>query len=151
MSPADPDAVLMREALREARLAADEDEVPIGAVVVAGGSVISRGRNRVQGWADATGHAEIIALREAFRLRGEKFLYGCTLYSTVEPCMMCLGGMVLARIDRLVYGTEEPKTGAVVSRLRFSELTLNHTVVVRGGVLAMECRQLMRGFFADKR
>ena len=144
----------MRAALAEARRALAAGEVPVGAVVVAPGAgrVIGRGFNRPIGAGDPTAHAEIVALRDAARRAGNYRLPGATLYVTVEPCLMCAGALVHARIGVLVYGAPEPKAGAVRSTLRALEQpTLNHRVTVVAGVLGDECRDLIRAFFGARR
>lgn len=142
----------MRLALAEAERARDLGEVPVGAVVVLDGRVIGSGYNQPIASADPTAHAEVVALRAAARTLGNYRLTGSHLYVTVEPCLMCVGALVHARIALLVYGTPEPKAGAVVSTTRAHELpTLNHRVEVLGGVLEDECRALIQGFFRDRR
>lgn len=138
----------MQHALAEARLAAEAGEVPVGAVVVWQGRVIGRGRNRKETLKDPTAHAEILALREAAAYRGGWRLLGCTLYCTLEPCCMCAGAMVNARIDRLVFGVRDPKTGAAGSVYDLLRSPwLNHVVQVEAGVLADEVREMMQAFF----
>lgn len=142
----------MREALVLARQAGGEGEVPIGAVAVVDGALVGRGRNRPIATVDPTAHAEIEALRMAGRALGNYRLPGCVLYVTVEPCAMCAGALVHARVARLVYGTVEPKSGAVVSTNRLLESPgLNHRVEVTAGVLAADCAKLLVEFFAAKR
>ncbi|HLS00482.1 MAG TPA: nucleoside deaminase [Beutenbergiaceae bacterium] len=140
------------------RLAIDEankalPDVPIGAVVIdEHGTIIARGRNRREADGDPTAHAEILALRQAGMVRGRWHLGGCTLVVTLEPCTMCAGALVLARVDRVVFGAWDPKTGAAGSvRNITSDGLLNHTVEVTGGVLGTECGQMLRDFFAEKR
>ena len=142
----------MREALVEARRARDRDEVPVGAIVVLGGAVVGRGCNQLVHEVDPTAHAEIVALRAAARTAGNYRLTDAAIYVTVEPCLMCAGAMVHARIGRLVYGAPEPKAGAVQSAMHvLDDPSLNHRVEVVGGVLEPECRELIRTFFADRR
>lgn len=142
----------MRQALLEARVGADAGEVPVGAVVVVDGRIVGRGFNRPISAIDPTAHAEIVALREAARAVGNYRLTGATLYVTVEPCLMCAGALVHARIGLLVFGTTEPKAGAVVSTLQALEHgALNHRVDVMEGVLAEECRQVVQEFFQRRR
>ena len=142
----------MREALAEAGLARGRGEVPVGAVVVLDGAVVGRGSNQPIHATDPTAHAEIVALRDAARAVGNYRLTGAALYVTVEPCLMCAGALVHARIDRLVFGAAEPKAGAVRSTLRaLDHPALNHRVEVAGGVLEAECRALVRSFFAERR
>ncbi len=144
----------MREALEEASRALARNEVPVGAVVVGHGTrrIIGRGFNQPIGGVDPTAHAEIVALRDAARRTGNYRLTGATLYVTVEPCLMCAGALVHARIGTLVYGAPEPKAGAVQSVLRALEHpALNHRVVVVAGVLGDECRGTMQAFFSARR
>ena len=142
----------MREAQREAREALAAGEVPVGAVVVLDGRVVGAGFNQPIGRADPTAHAEIVALRVAAREVGNYRLTGATLYVTVEPCVMCVGAIVHARIGTLVYGASEPKAGAVRSAMRaLDHPALNHRVEVIEGVLDEECGQIMQEFFRDRR
>ena len=142
----------MRAALREARASEAKDEVPIGAVVVHDGLVIGRGHNQVEALQDATAHAEILAIGAASNALGSWRLNDCTLYVTLEPCAMCAGAIVLARMGRLVYGATDPKAGACGSVLDvIHEPRLNHRVRVDNGVLAEECGDLLRQFFQKKR
>ncbi len=144
----------MGEALELAKCAASQGEVPVGAVVVdpADNALLGRGRNRVIEDNDPTAHAEIVALRDAGARRGNYRLPGATLYVTVEPCTMCAGALVHARIERLVFGAPEPKAGAVESRARVLDNPAhNHRVAVSGGVMAAECGALMRAFFEARR
>lgn len=149
---ADADERWMREALAEARRAHGRGEVPVGAVVVLGDAVVGRGGNQPIRGADPTAHAEIVALRDAARATGNYRLTGAALYATVEPCLMCAGALVHARIGRLVFGAAEPRAGAVRSVMRvLDHPALNHRVEVAGGVLEPECTALMRAFFAARR
>jgi tRNA(adenine34) deaminase len=142
----------MREALAAAVAAARAGEVPVGAVVVIDDAVVGRGRNQPIGASDPTAHAEIVAIRDAAARVGNYRLTGATLYVTVEPCAMCVGAIVHARIATLVFGAPEPKAGAIESTDRLHERpALNHRVVVISGVLAAEAAELMRGFFAARR
>jgi tRNA(adenine34) deaminase len=142
----------MRAAVALAREAGRLDEVPIGAVVVSGGEIVGEGFNQPIGASDPTAHAEIVALRDAARRIGNYRLVGAVLYVTVEPCLMCVGAMVHARIARLVYGALEPKAGAIVSAMRaLDHPTLNHRFEVTGGVLETECRDLLQEFFRTRR
>ena len=139
-------------ALAEARRGRDASEVPIGAIVTLGGDVIGRGFNQPIGSRDPTAHAEIVAIREAARHLDNYRLTGATLVVTIEPCLMCVGALVHARIGTLVYGAAEPRTGAVVSTVKGGELPgHNHRVDVVGGVKEEECRTLMQEFFRAKR
>jgi tRNA(adenine34) deaminase len=142
----------MRAALREARASLEADEVPVGCVVVHDGVVIGRGRNQVEALQDATAHAEVIAIGAASNALGSWRLSDCTLYVTLEPCAMCAGAIVLARLGRLVYGATDPKAGACGSVLDvIGERRLNHRVPVTHGVLSGECGELLREFFRRKR
>jgi tRNA(adenine34) deaminase len=142
----------MREALALAEAAAASGEVPVGAVVVAGGEIVGRGHNQPVGANDPTAHAEIVALRDAAQRLGNYRLTGASLYVTVEPCLMCVGATVHARIDTLVFGVTEPKAGAVESTVRgYEQVGLNHRPIVVSGVLAADCRALMQRFFASRR
>lgn len=142
----------MRAALDQARLAIDVGEVPIGAVVVLDGQIIARAFNQPISAVDPTAHAEVMALRAAAQHLGNYRLTGATLYVTVEPCLMCVGAMVHARVKEAVFGVVEPRTGALVSTLRGHEIAgLNHRFAVTGGVLEADCRDLIQRFFRDKR
>ena len=142
----------MRLALDEAARADAAGEVPVGAIVVLDGEVVGRGFNHPIGAVDPTAHAEIAALRAAARAVGNYRLTGALMYVTIEPCLMCVGALVHARIGTLVFGATEPKAGAVVSTTRALELpSLNHRVEVIGGVRADECRELVQAFFKAKR
>ena len=142
----------MRAALREARSSAAADEVPVGCVIVHDGIVIGRGHNQVEGLKDATAHAEIVAIGAASAALGSWRLSECTLYVTLEPCAMCAGAIVLARLQRLVYGAPDPKAGACGSVLDvIHEPRLNHRVELTAGVLAEECGALLKEFFTRKR
>lgn len=138
----------MRMALDEARLAGEAGEVPIGCVVVHEGRVLGRGRNACERLQDATAHAEILAIGAASQALGSWRLEGCTLYATIEPCPMCLGACLNARVERVVFGATEPKAGACGSVVDLSALPgFNHRVEVAGGVLAEPCGALMKSFF----
>jgi tRNA(adenine34) deaminase len=142
----------MRLALAEAARAHAAGEVPVGAVVVSAGVVIGAGFNQPIATSDPTAHAEIVALRAAARAAGNYRLTGAVLYVTVEPCLMCVGALVHARVAHLVYGAPEPKAGAVVSTARVHELpSLNHRLAVTGGVLEDDCREAIQRFFREKR
>jgi len=142
----------MRLALREAERAREQGDVPIGAVVVRAGEVIAVGRNERELRGDPTAHAEILALREAARALGSWRVLEATLYVTLEPCAMCAGAIVLARVPRVLYGASDPKAGAAGSVLDvLAEPRLNHRPEVRGGVLGEECGELLSGFFAARR
>ena len=142
----------MQAALIEARLAADAGEVPIGAVVVWNREILARGQNRVLRSVDPTAHAEIIALRLAAEALGNYRLSGCTLYATLEPCAMCAGAMIHARLDRLVFAAADPKAGAAGSVLAvLNHPQLNHQMQVEQGILADESAELLRRFFRERR
>ncbi len=142
----------MRAAIEQAHDASVRGEVPVGAVVVIEGEIVGRGFNRPIADSDPTAHAEIVALRDAARRIGNYRLTGATLYATVEPCLMCVGAMVHARVGELVYGAAEPKAGAVASTQRAHEHpALNHRLAVVGGVLEEECREIMHAFFRERR
>jgi len=142
----------MRAALEEARRGFDAGEVPIGAVVTLGGQIIGRGFNQPIGRADPTAHAEIVALRDAATTIGNYRLIDTILYVTIEPCLMCVGAMVHARVGTLVFGTAEPKAGAVVSTMRAHEHgALNHRLTVVDGVLEADCRAIIQEFFKLRR
>lgn len=142
----------MRLALAEAGKALGAGEVPIGAVIVLDGTVIGAGYNQPISSSDPTAHAEIVALRAAAARVGNYRLTGATMYVTVEPCLMCVGALVHARIDTVVFGAAEPKAGALVSMTRAHELpNLNHKLQVEGGVLEGECRAIMQDFFKARR
>src|SRR5438067_12131562 len=142
----------MAEALAEARRAADEGEVPIGSVVVFDGRIVGRGRNARERLNDPTAHAEILALQEAARSLGRWRLTGATIYATLEPCPMCAGALVNARIDRLVYAVPDPKAGAAGTLFDIvRDGRLNHRVEVTTGVLAAECGALLTEFFRARR
>jgi tRNA(adenine34) deaminase len=143
---------LMAAALEEAARARDAGEVPIGAVVSLDGEVIGRGFNQPITSGDPTAHAEIVAIRDAARRAGNYRLTGATLCVTIEPCLMCVGALVHARIGTLVYGAPEPRSGAVSSTVRGGELPgHNHRFEVVSGVCESECRELMQAFFRDRR
>lgn len=146
------DAEAMQAALAEARQAAEAGEVPIGAVMVQEGVIIAQGQNRVLRDNDPTAHAEIVALRAAAVALGNYRLSGCTLYVTLEPCAMCAGAMIHARLDRLVFATADPKTGACGSVLSvLNHPQLNHQMQLEQGILAEEAAELLRSFFRERR
>ncbi len=139
-------------AIEQAALAADAGEVPVGAIVVFENEIVGRGRNAVLGLNDPTAHAEIVALREAALRLSNYRLTGCELYTTLEPCAMCAGAIIHARIGRLVYGAADPKAGAAGSVLDvINHPKLNHQLQVVGGVMAEECGELLRAFFRERR
>lgn len=142
----------MRAAIEQARIARERGEVPVGAVVVLGGQIIGEGFNQPIGAHDPTAHAEIVALRDAARRIGNYRLTGAELYVTIEPCQMCVGAMIHARIATAIFGTREPKAGALESAMRAHEHpALNHRLEAVGGVLEEECRELIQAFFASRR
>lgn len=142
----------MQAALVEAQLAAEAGEVPIGAVVVREGEIIARGQNRVLRDVDPTAHAEIVAMRAAAAVVGNYRLLGCTLYVTLEPCAMCAGAMIHARLDRLMFAAADPKAGAAGSVLTvLNHPQLNHQMTVEQGVLGEEAGELLRSFFRERR
>lgn len=146
------DREAMQAALAEARLAADSGEVPIGAVIVREGEIVARGQNRLLRDLDPTAHAEIVALRTAAKAVGNYRLAGCTLYVTLEPCAMCAGAMIHARIDRLVFAAADPKAGACGSVLEvLNHPQLNHRIQMEQGIGADESAELLRSFFRDRR
>ena len=151
-APAEDDERWMREALLEARAAQAHGDVPIGAVVVHAGRIIGRGHDERELLGDPTAHAEVLALRAAAAALGSWRVLDSTLYVTLEPCAMCAGAIVLARIPRVVYGTTDPKAGAAGSVLDvLAEPRLNHRPAVDGGVLGDECADVLRRFFAERR
>jgi tRNA(adenine34) deaminase len=146
------DRQAMQAALTEARLAGEAGEVPIGAVMVCNGAIIARGQNRVRRDVDPTAHAEIVALRAAARAVANYRLPGCTLYVTLEPCAMCAGAMIHARLDRLVFAAADPKAGAAGSVLSvINHAQLNHQMQVEQGIMADESAALLRSFFRERR
>lgn len=147
-----PDNAMMRLALGEAERARLTGEVPVGAIVVFEGRVIGRGYNQPIAAVDPTAHAEVVALRAAARALGNYRLTGARLYVTVEPCLMCVGAMVHARIAHVIFGAPEPNAGALISACRAHETPgLNHRLQVTGGVLEGECRRVMQAFFEERR
>ena len=146
------DELFMRLAIREAERALEHDDVPVGAVVVQGGEVIGAGHNERELRQDPTAHAELLALREASRVLGSWRVLESVLYVTLEPCAMCAGALVLARVPRVVYGTTDPKAGAAGSVLDvLAQPRLNHRPAVAGGLLAAECAALLTDFFGSRR
>lgn len=146
------DHEFMQAALAVARLAAEAGEVPIGAVVVREGAIVARGQNRVLRDVDPTAHAEIVALRATAAALGNYRLEGCTLYVTLEPCAMCAGAMIHARLDRLVFAAVDPKAGAAGSVLTvLNHPQLNHQMEVEQGILGDEAAELLRSFFRERR
>ena len=147
-----PDEIWMEEGLRCAQRALEAGEVPVGAIVVCDGQILGRGWNRNITASDPTAHAEVIALREASATVGNHRLEGCELFVTIEPCAMCAGAMVHARIQRLVYGADDPKAGAVHSVMEvLNHPQLNHKIEVRSGVLAGRSAEMLQTFFRSRR
>ena len=145
------DRYFMRRAMAQAEKAADRGEVPVGAVVVKNGTIVGCGWNRPISKKDPTAHAEVVALRAAARNLGNYRLTGCDLYVTLEPCPMCLGAIVQARVRRLLYGATDPKSGAVRSIMQFPFQKLNYRPDIVAGVLADDCGRLLRTFFRSRR
>ena len=146
------DEAFMRRALREAQRGYEEEEVPVGAIVVQESRVVARAHNRPVHLNDPSAHAEILALRRAAKKLGNYRLTGCTLYVTIEPCAMCAGAMVHARLRRMVFGARDPKAGACGSALTvLNHPKLNHQVGVAGGVLAQDAASMLRDFFRTRR
>ena len=142
----------MGQALEMARLAADQGEVPVGAVMIYQGEVIAKSHNLKEGQKNATFHAEILAIQETSRILGRWRLSDCLLYVTLEPCLMCAGAIVQARVDTLVFGASDPKAGAVQSLYQvLSDARLNHRPKIQGGILESECRQTLQEFFQTQR
>ena len=149
---AELDRQFMQQALDQAKLAAMAGEVPVGAVLVRDGKIISRGFNQPISNSDPSAHAEMMALRAAAHIESNYRLPGTTLYVTLEPCIMCAGAMLHARVERLVFGATDPKTGAAGSVLNvFSEKQINHQTQVEGGIMDDECGQVLRDFFKGRR
>ena len=150
--PTDADSLFMRMALEQAAKSAAIGEVPIGAVLVHEGAILAQAHNHREAWQDPTAHAELIVIREGAKALGQWRLIDTTLYVTLEPCAMCLGAIVLARIPRLVFGAKDPKAGACGSVLDFaSDPRLNHRVEVVGGMLEEESQRMLTGFFKELR
>jgi len=143
------DVYFMQQALKEAELAYDADEVPVGAVVVINNKIISRGHNQVELLTDATAHAEILALTSAFNFLGAKYLPGATLYVTIEPCLMCCGALYWSKIGRVVYGASDEKNG--FKHITKENWPFHPKTELTKGILSDECAQLMRSFFKNKR
>jgi tRNA(adenine34) deaminase len=142
----------MTEALKEARIAFREDEVPVGAVVVYKGKIISRGYNQIEKLKDPTAHAEMLAITSAASYLNQKWLSEASIYVTIEPCSMCAGALVLSRIKNLYFGAPDPKTGACGSVVNIAHnKKLNHRLKIKGGILSKECASLLSEFFRKKR
>jgi tRNA(adenine34) deaminase len=149
---AELDRQYMQQAIEQAMLAAAAGEVPVGAVLVRNGKVISKGFNQPISNSDPSAHAEMLVLRGAAQAEANYRLPGTTLYVTLEPCTMCAGAMLHARVDRVVFGASDPKTGAAGSVLNiFSEKQINHQTQVEGGIMSEECSQILRQFFKERR
>ena len=146
------DEMYMREAIRQAKMAVEADEVPVGAVIVHERKIIAKSHNQIETLKDPTAHAEMIAITQATNFLSSKWLQECTLYVTIEPCSMCAGALVLARIGRVCFGAQDPKTGACGSVINIvNHDSLNHRIETNGGVLAEECSTLVSEFFQKKR
>jgi len=146
------DEIYMAEALKEARQAAQEDEVPVGCVVIYKGRIIARAHNQVERLKDPTAHAEMIALTSAANYLGTKWLNDASIYVTIEPCSMCAGALVLGRVKNIFFGADDSKTGACGSVVNIANhKKLNHKITVKKGILAKECSSLLREFFKKKR
>ncbi len=145
------DSRFMKEALKQAERSFLEEEVPIGAVVVYKDRIIAKAYNQVEMLKDSTAHAEMLAITMASEYLRSKWLYDCTLYVTIEPCIMCAGALVLSRIGRVVFGAYDPKQGAFGSKIDINSLRLNHRIKVKGGILSQECAQIIKDFFKKKR
>ena len=149
---ADCDQIFMEIALEEARLALAEGEVPVGAAIAYGNEILARAHNRPITMSDPSAHAEMLAIREAAKIKGNYRLTGATLYVTLEPCIMCIGATVHARIGRLVFGARDPKGGGVVSLYSLlADDRLNHSVAFTEGVCKAACAEILSGFFREKR
>ena len=146
------DQIYMSEALKEAKKAFDEDEVPVGAVIVHERKIIGRAHNQIKRLKDPTAHAEIIAITQAASALGNERLINCSAYVTIEPCAMCAGAFVLARVQRLIFGAPDPRTGACGSVFNITAAKkLNHRIKVTKGILSAECGGLLKEFFKNKR
>lgn len=152
MNPSRDHSLYMQAAIREAVCALDENEVPVGCVIVHEGRIIARGHNQIERLKDPTAHAEMLALTSAANCLGVKWLNGVSIYVTIEPCSMCAGALVLARVKEIYYGAKDPKTGACGSVFNIAQsVKLNHRIKVTGGIKAKECAALVSGFFKKKR
>ena len=145
------DEIYMSKALLQARYAHQDDEVPVGAVIVYKNKIIAQSYNQVERLKDPTAHAEMIAITQAVSFLGSKWLKGCLLYVTVEPCLMCAGALVLSRIDKIIFGTSDLKTGAFGSQMDINSLSLNHKIKVKSGILREESAKILQEFFQNKR
>ena len=146
------DLRMMQEAIKQAKIAANKDEVPIGAVITHKNNIIARAYNQIEMLKDPTAHAEMLAITQAASYLSAKWLQECSLYVTLEPCSMCAGALVLARIEKICFGAADPKTGACGSVINIAKhKKLNHQIQVKGGILKEECAMLMSDFFKNKR
>lgn len=141
----------MMKALQQAEQALGEDEVPVGSVIVYKKKIIAQAHNQIECLNDPTAHAEMIAITQAASFLKSKWLKGCSLYVTIEPCSMCAGALVLSRIDKVIFGATDPKTGAFGSKMDINTLKLNHKIKVKRGVLERDCAQILKAFFKGKR
>ncbi len=152
MTPSAIDRIMMQEALKLARQAAEKDEVPVGAVITHKNKIIARAHNQVETLKDPTAHAEMLAITQATSTLSAKWLRDCTIYVTIEPCSMCTGALILARIKRLCYGADDLKTGACGSVINLAgHPQLNHKIKIQKGILSQECGTLLTEFFRRKR
>ncbi len=145
------DSFYMRQALRQAEYAKLEDEVPVGAIIVHKHKIIAKSCNQVEKLKDPTAHAEMLAITQAVSFFKSKWLLNCKLYVTVEPCLMCAGALVLARVDKVIFGAVDPKTGALGSKFDINKLGLNHKLKVKKGILQRESAEILQEFFRGKR
>ena len=141
----------MGKALLQASYALEKDEVPVGAVIVYKDRIIAQAHNQIETLKDPTAHAEMIAITQAASFLKSKWLKGCSLYVTIEPCSMCAGALVLSRIERIIFGAVDPKTGAFGSKIDINALKLNHKIKVKKGILKEECSKILKEFFREKR
>ncbi len=141
----------MLRALSQAERALGEAEVPVGAVITYKKKIIAQAHNQIECLNDPTAHAEMIAITQAASFLKSKWLKGCSLYVTIEPCLMCAGALVLSRIDKIIFGAEDPKTGAFGSKIDINTLKLNHKIKIERGVLSKECAKILQEFFKEKR
>ncbi len=141
----------MQKALQQAEYARQEDEVPVGAVIVHKDKIIAKSYNQIEKLKDPTAHAEMIAITQAASYLKSKWLKNCSLYVTIEPCLMCAGALVLSRIDKVFYGAADPKTGAFGSKLDLNSLGLNHKIKLESRILEKDCATILRQFFKQKR
>ena len=141
----------MAKALQQAEIAYGKDEVPVGAIIVYKDKIIAKAHNQIECLSDPTAHAEMIAITQAASYLKSKWLKGCKLYVTIEPCSMCAGALVLGRIDKLIFGAADPKTGAFGSKVDINTLKLNHKIKVKRKVLEKDCAKILQAFFKEKR